>query len=596
MTGANEDVQNLNSIKPTGWVVAGSATATGSMATESMMTAGSTMTDSSLSISNSGGNSDGFRVFIRISRAAAVLSFALGVSILLGWILKIPALASTFAGTGHMMKTNVSICFVSCGISLFLSVKENCTTMQKWVTKASSMVACLIAILTLLEYLLGRNLGIDEFFFKDTSGYYFYPNRMGPSAALTFLLNGIALLSLNIETKNGRRPAQFLSLLGMFFPLHSLIAHAYGVPTKGYEGFIRFLVTPLAISSSAVWLLLSIGILFARSDRGIMRVLTRDRETARTSLQLLLASLIVPTVVGLGAFWAVQNWNLPPRIDYSLLSVACTTIFTIVVWRSAIQTHRIHEERDGLFAAAKEAIIAAKQATELRDNFLSVASHELKTPLTSLRLQVDSLQRSVAKFGFQNMEPERIDKALRVSSRQIESLSNLIDELLDVSRIANGKLQLHFQKVNLGKLAKDVFELFGEQLGEVRQSSEISAEDVEGDWDYYRIQQVILNLLSNARKYGEGRPIELHVRRKEGVAELQVRDRGAGISPDLQARIFDRFERGAAEGSSSISGLGLGLYITKEIVNAHGGSIRVESQIGHGAVFTVELPIERHQA
>jgi signal transduction histidine kinase len=574
MNGVNEDLKDLNYVKTVG------------STSENFGLVNSFGADS-----GAASKSDGLEAFIRISRLGALLSFALGVCVLLGWSLRIPVLASTLSGTGHMMKTNAGFCFALCGISLFLSVKENGTALQKQIGKASAILICLISALTLLEYLLGQNLGIDEFLFKDTSGYVFFPNRMGPSAALTFLLNGTAIVSLDFETKKGRRPAQFLSLLGMFFPLHSMIAHAYGVPTKGYEGFIRFLITPLAIASSAIWLLLSIGILFARSDRGIMRAFTRDRETARTSLQLLLASLIVPTALGLAAFWAVQTWSLPPRIDYSLLSVACTTVFTIVVWRSAIQVHRIHVERERLYAAAKEAIITAKQATELRDNFLSVASHELKTPLTSLRLQTDSLQRAVKKQGFQNLEPERIEKALRVSSRQIESLSNLIDELLDVSRIVNGKLQLHCKRVNLGKLAKDVFELFGEQLGEVRLLSEIVTEDVEGEWDYYRIQQVILNLLSNARKYGEGRPIALHVRRKENVAELRVRDQGAGIPQDLQARIFDRFERGAAEGSSSISGLGLGLYITKEIVNAHGGTIRVESQLGQGAVFTVELPI-----
>jgi signal transduction histidine kinase len=535
--------------------------------------------------------SDGLRVFVRISRVASLLNCLLGVSIMTGWIFGIHPLASVLSNNGYMMKTNAGIAFFFSGIALFFSVKKNRASFQNKVQKVSLAIVCLIGGLTLLEYLFDRPFGIDELFFKDTFGYTFFPNRMGPQAAITFLLNGIALLCLDFETRKGRRPAQFLSLLAMFFPLHAMIAYAYHVPTSGYQGFIRFLVTPLSVVSSAVWLALSVGILFARGDKGIMRVFTRDHVTARTSLQLLLASFLVPTALGLGAFLGVQYLNLPPRLDYSLLSVMCTTVFTVLVWRSAIQTQRVHSERDRLFSAAKQAIVAAKQATELRDNFLSVASHELKTPLTSLRLQTDSLKRSIAKLGIENIAPERFEKALNVSSRQIDSLSRLIDELLDVSRIVNGKLSLHRQKVNLGKLAKEVFELFGEQLGEVRQLSKIDAEDVEGDWDYYRIQQVVLNLLSNARKYGGGRPIELEVRRVASAAQLRVMDHGLGIPLDLQDRIFDRFERGSAEGDTSISGLGLGLYITKEIVNAHGGSIRVESQPGQGSTFTVELPI-----
>src|SRR6266540_1248206 len=234
----------------------------------------------------------------------------------------------------------------------------------------------------------------------------------------------------------------------------------------------------------------------------------------------------------------------------------------------------------GLYRQAQEAI-------RLRDEFLSVASHELYTPITSLMLSLDAMLPA-APTG-QALDPRAMHKLLDLVSRQGRRLIRLIGDLLDVSRIDTGRLALELADVELGSLVRDVVERLEPDLARSRCSLSIQASaPVTGRWDPSRLDQVVTNLLSNAMKFGPGKAVEASISVEDGVARLAVTDRGIGISPDRQARVFQRFERAAP--AEHYGGLGLGLYISRRIVEAHGGSIRVESEPGVGSTFTVELP------
>lgn len=238
----------------------------------------------------------------------------------------------------------------------------------------------------------------------------------------------------------------------------------------------------------------------------------------------------------------------------------------------------------------KKAEETAQAAVKLRDDFLAIASHELKTPLTALKLQTEILNRSLNKEELSLSTKERVNKMLGSTNRQVNNLAKLIDNLLDVTRIVNGKLTLHIQKVNILELVNNVVERFREQFQiaccEVKTTSNF---DLVSYCDQSRIEQVIVNLCSNAVKYGSNRPISIAVEQTESVIRIAVQDQGMGISREDQTRIFDRFARAKEDGA--ISGLGLGLYIVKQILNAHGGKIWVDSELGKGSTFTVELPL-----
>ncbi|WP_437541156.1 AAA family ATPase [Sorangium sp. So ce367] len=237
----------------------------------------------------------------------------------------------------------------------------------------------------------------------------------------------------------------------------------------------------------------------------------------------------------------------------------------------------------------------AKEAIEHRDEFLLVASHELNTPLTSLKIQAHLLARLLPRYRRAEVAPERIDAALQLLDRQIARLGHLVNELLDVTRLNAGRLALAPAPVDLAALASEVVERMSQQLADARCPIQLDLDErVVGDWDASRMEQVLINLLSNAMKYGAGRPVLVGVRRQAHRALLVVRDQGIGIAEADQGRIFERFER--AVSVRNFGGLGLGLYITRSIVASHGGTIRVESKPGAGATFVVELPLNPPEA
>ena len=227
----------------------------------------------------------------------------------------------------------------------------------------------------------------------------------------------------------------------------------------------------------------------------------------------------------------------------------------------------------------------AVQAVNIRDEFLSIAGHELRTPLTPILLESQILSR-LAQVPDIDKVRLRADKLWRNAER----MGKLIDELLDVSRISGGRLRLFPQECDLRDLVEDVIARASDEA--VRAETEIRLElgdPAPGLWDRTRIEQVTSNLVGNALKYGKGQPIDVFAGAREGRALLVVRDRGIGIAPEDQRRIFHRFER--AVSSRHFGGLGLGLWIVRQIVDAHGGAITVESRPGKGAEFSVTLPL-----
>ncbi|WP_437775068.1 AAA family ATPase [Sorangium sp. So ce1097] len=232
----------------------------------------------------------------------------------------------------------------------------------------------------------------------------------------------------------------------------------------------------------------------------------------------------------------------------------------------------------------------AQAAIARRDEFLLVASHELKTPLTSLLMQAQLLERQLRRRERAELSPERLEGTIQILNRQLARLGRLVDELLDVTRMSAGRLTLARAQVDLAALAREVVERMSQQLTNAGCPTELDLDEpVVGDWDPSRIEQILINLVSNAAKYGAGSLIHVGVRRQADRAVLIIRDHGIGIAEADQARIFERFER--AVSVRNFGGLGLGLYIVRWIVAAHGGAIRVESKPGAGATFVVELPL-----
>jgi signal transduction histidine kinase len=287
------------------------------------------------------------------------------------------------------------------------------------------------------------------------------------------------------------------------------------------------------------------------------------------------ANAIFVLIVASVATWGTIHGHGPFKASTESIS-----LFILLLFISAISI-------SGLFfgALGRE----KEEALRLRDDFISIASHELKTPITSLKLKMDVLKSGLKDVHF-GPDTEEILKIVNSSDRNLDRLSNLVDDLLDISQIESGNLKLELKKVNLSNLISDVVENFRPQMIEENCVVELELEDnVVGLWNKYRLEQILTNLLINSIKYGAGKTVKVSLYRKDNWAVFSVKDHGIGISIKNQLRIFERFER--VNTSHNIKGIGFGLYICKQIVDQHKGRIEVESKLGEGATFLVSLPI-----
>lgn len=244
-----------------------------------------------------------------------------------------------------------------------------------------------------------------------------------------------------------------------------------------------------------------------------------------------------------------------------------------------------------LFGAAKKSQSELKKALESRDEFISIASHELKTPITAIKLHTQMVKRNSAKFR----DPEELRKFHKDHIDHTEVLTRrlerLVDDMLDISRIKAGRLTVFKELVDINDIVKEVVLRLKDQFKAIPGSTpDINyGLQTSGVWDKHRIDQVVTNLLTNALKYGDGKKITVTTTSTPTTVSIIVKDNGIGIAPEFHDKIFKRFDRGGI-GSKGITGLGLGLYITQKIVELHSGTIRVQSEPGKGSTFTVELP------
>lgn len=251
-----------------------------------------------------------------------------------------------------------------------------------------------------------------------------------------------------------------------------------------------------------------------------------------------------------------------------------------------LETARADQER--LLAELQGTQGELQRALKMRDEFMSMVTHELRTPLGVMALEVCLRQQRTDKGDLGYFTRERLQAMWAKDERQVRSMTRLIEDMLDIARIQHGKLSIRPRPTDLGELARSTVADFAGQYRDIPLHLD-AASGIVGDWDDSRIGQVLVNLLSNALRYGDGKPVRVAVgRADDGMARLTVTDQGLGIPAEDQLKIFEQFERLPSAVKSP--GMGLGLYISQHFVQAHGGSIGVSSRPGEGSCFTVLLP------
>jgi signal transduction histidine kinase len=229
-------------------------------------------------------------------------------------------------------------------------------------------------------------------------------------------------------------------------------------------------------------------------------------------------------------------------------------------------------------------------AVAARDEFIATVAHELRNPVSplifQLRLAIEKTERMA--FAGDPIPADWVHSQLRRLEQHLHRLLETLDRLLDVSRLSTGRIDLQLETVDLAETVRDVIGTFDAELAVARCTLTFTERgEAVGSWDRVRLEQICRNLVSNAIRFGAGRPIEVSVSADEDFATLQVRDHGVGIAPAQHARIFERFERGLEQRSG---GFGIGLWVVRNVCVAMGGTVAVESEPGEGACFTVMLP------
>ncbi|GHO43334.1 sensor histidine kinase [Ktedonospora formicarum] len=284
-----------------------------------------------------------------------------------------------------------------------------------------------------------------------------------------------------------------------------------------------------------------------------------------------------------------KNWQDGMQILPFLISGVIVAMITAqrerARWNTLVAEQELKEYAEELEISNQK----LEDASQLKDRFLSIASHELKTPITTIRGQAQLALRRLSKQEHEvNVEDMRL--SLERINGQTERLTTLIEELLDVSSIRTGKMALHKRKLDINEICQRVVDdqhLLTERLIELTVPNQATFVSVDRD----RIEQVLVNLISNAVKYSpEGCPVQVTVKRTMRKVLIGVRDHGQGIAQDQLDKVFDTFYRTPDAEASAKKGLGLGLSISKDIVMRHDGRIWCESLPGQGSIFFVELP------
>ncbi len=307
----------------------------------------------------------------------------------------------------------------------------------------------------------------------------------------------------------------------------------------------------------------------------------------RVAKWVLFISLTYLVSVTVAAHFKIEN-TVAYTNNIAFLSGSCL----IAIWGAWLSDQLRRESFRQLVELESQQAINRQvtQALHARDEFISIASHELKTPITIMQLQAWLLKESIEKSD--SAEHQNIvRKFVQKNEGQIERLLRLVKDMLDLSRIASGKIQLETSEVQLNALIDEVGERYSAQLKDAGMHLTLRlAPEVTGQWDRMRIEQVLSNLFANAIKYAPQKPIEVFTKQVKDQIMIEVRDHGPGVPAEHREKIFDRYDRGNAD--LSVAGLGLGLYITKHIVEAHKGTILVDPNYQDGASFRVSLPLK----
>lgn len=580
------------------------------------------------------------------SEFSSILIIIIGILVLIGWAFNIAIFKSPGAGFSTI-KSNAGLAFILLGVSLWLMQTKRVNYNNRRVAQILALIVALIGILTLIEYLSGVNLGIDQLFFKESAGalHTSSPNRMAFSAALDFVIAGLAIILMDIKFNYNNRPAQILAIIGGLISVFALVGYSYGASL--FYDLPQY--TAISVYAAFTFILIFFGLLAARPDTGFMQLITGNNLVGRLLRRLLPLIIATPIIIGLLGDLGYRNSFYGPYYGYALVWVTSIIVLILLLWfvivplnKSEILRKKAEIKLRTLMGNLEEQVkertkelnysnIALKSSNEE----LQVISEELQSSNEELQSTTEELHVSNEELQHQQKELRELVDKLEVSNRELEQFAYVAShDLQEPLRMVTSFTQLLEHKYR-GQLDKDAdeyigfviegthrmkdliddllvfsrlntqarkFELFDMQtalngvLSYLKPYIEENHAQITYDslpsirGDSSQIKQLLQNLLSNAIKFHNHENPLIHISVEESRNEwtFGVSDNGIGIDPRHQEQIFKVFKR--LHTREEYTGSGIGLSICKKIVERHGGHIWVESELEKGSTFYFTIP------
>jgi signal transduction histidine kinase/CheY-like chemotaxis protein len=530
------------------------------------------------------------------------LPAAIALCALCGWAFRIPVLTTALPGL-PAMNPAVAACFITATLSVIFYATAGGSRKRKVLAWVLAAILVLIGA-TKLSYLASgtRMAPVDHLLTAVAAPTGPAPREIPLRTAINLLLSGMAILLLDVRTRRGFRPTELLTGLCAIIGFLALIGYSYGLiavyRTASYE--------PMSLPTAVAFVLLAGATLLARTDAGVTRIIMSDTVAGLLARLTLPLVFLLPVLLGALRIAGENAGWYTTRVGVALFATSFILFFLLAVWwtvrlllRSEAKRHAA-EERVRQLNADLERRVAdrtaelnllnqeLRNASKAKDEFLAVLSHELRAPLTP----------ALAAAGYladHRDLPDELRRDVETIRTHVRLEARLIDDLLDITRITRGKVDLELEAVDAHDLVRKAVAVVDKRAQELQLSLQLDlrATDHHVTADAVRLQQVLWNLLNNAVKFSAHRGrIVVRSWDEDGRFALEIQDEGIGIEPELQQRIFQPFEQGEGAAQRRFGGLGLGLAISKTLLDLQGGTISVQSDgANRGSRFHVTLPV-----
>lgn len=530
------------------------------------------------------------------SRYASLAIMAVALLVFVGWHFDIAVLKSGIPGLTAMNPGGTALCFLLTGASLWFLQDADKNYRHRMAAYILALLMLCIPVSWFAGYLLNWETGPDRLFFPDKLEIEAlrvgFPNRMAPNSAATFILVGFALLLA--DRRIGRVwPTQILVIGTILSALLTIIG--YGYNSMALTGVKYFL--PMALNSALMFLLTSIAILCLRPDRGLMALLSGTGEGATQARRLLPMTILLPALVGWAGILAIEHNFIEEQLLPSLFVLCNIVIFSTLVWWNAASLEESDRRRSSAESAVNEAKETAEHASQAKSDFLAHMSHELRTPLNSIIGMSRILHEDTGMDG-----PRR--ETAGIVYRAADSLLSIVNDILDLSKIEADALEFEEIVFSLEEVLNNIMEVFLPLCSE--KGLTLTCQLPEKTLPYFvgdpvRLGRVIVNLVGNAVKYTRAGGIIIRVScdtQANGKTEIlcAVSDTGIGIPPEKLDSIFEKFVQADTSITRVFGGTGLGLNISRHLIERMGGTIGVESEVGTGARFWFRLALPVSEA